>query len=98
MRVTIRAEGKIARTGETIDRLYRGRINRGNFAVKGMEALRLLCRPYRNSLIILVGFDSGKLYCSQRHRVFYHARKRYVHVASAFPLAHYYRAVLSWGP
>jgi hypothetical protein len=31
-------------------------------------------------------------------RVSYHARRWYVHVASAFPLAHYYRAVLAWGP
>jgi hypothetical protein len=27
-------------------------------------------------------------------RVSYNARRRYVHVASAFPLAHHYRAVL----
>jgi hypothetical protein len=31
-------------------------------------------------------------------RVSYHARRWYVHVASAFPLAHYYWAVMSWGP
>jgi hypothetical protein len=31
-------------------------------------------------------------------RVAYHARRWYVHVASAFPLAHYYRAVLALGP
>jgi hypothetical protein len=31
-------------------------------------------------------------------RVSYHARRCYVHVASAFPLAHPYRAVLAWGP
>jgi hypothetical protein len=31
-------------------------------------------------------------------RVFYHARRWYVHVASAFPLSHHYRAVLAWGP
>jgi len=31
-------------------------------------------------------------------RVSYHARRWYVHVASAFPLAHHYRAVLAWGP
>jgi hypothetical protein len=31
-------------------------------------------------------------------RVSYHARRWYVHVASAFPLAHQYRAVLAWGP
>jgi len=30
-------------------------------------------------------------------RVSYHARRWYVHVASAFPLAHHYRAVLAWG-
>ena len=30
-------------------------------------------------------------------RVSYHARKWHVHVASAFPLAHYYRAVLGYG-
>jgi hypothetical protein len=30
-------------------------------------------------------------------RVSYHARWWYVHVASAFPLAHHYRAVLAWG-
>ena len=30
--------------------------------------------------------------------VSYHARRWYVHVASAFPLAHHYRAVLAWGP
>jgi hypothetical protein len=30
-------------------------------------------------------------------RVSYHARRWYIHVASAFPLAHHYRAVLSWG-
>ncbi len=30
-------------------------------------------------------------------RVSYHARRWYVHVASAFPLAHHYRAVLEWG-
>jgi hypothetical protein len=28
-------------------------------------------------------------------RVSYHARKWYVHVASAFPLAHHYRVVLA---
>ncbi len=27
----------------------------------------------------------------------YHARRWYVHVASAFPLAHHWRAVLGWG-
>ena len=26
------------------------------------------------------------------------ARRWYVHVASAFPLAHHYRSVLAWGP
>jgi len=31
-------------------------------------------------------------------RVSYHARLWYVHVASAFPLSHHYRAVLAWGP
>ena len=31
-------------------------------------------------------------------RVSYHARRCYVHVASVFPLAHHYRAVLAWGP
>jgi hypothetical protein len=31
-------------------------------------------------------------------RVSYHARRWYVHVASAFPLSHHYRAVLAWGP
>jgi hypothetical protein len=31
-------------------------------------------------------------------RVSYHARRWYVHVASAFPLAHHYGAVLAWGP
>jgi hypothetical protein len=31
-------------------------------------------------------------------RVSHHARRWYVHVASAFPLAHHYRAVLAWGP
>jgi hypothetical protein len=30
-------------------------------------------------------------------RVSYHARRWYVHVASAFPLSHHYRAVLAWG-
>jgi len=30
-------------------------------------------------------------------RVSYHARRWFVHVASAFPLAHHYRAVLAWG-
>ena len=30
-------------------------------------------------------------------RVSYHACRWYVHVASAFPLAHHYRAVLAWG-
>jgi len=30
-------------------------------------------------------------------RVSYHAKKWRVHVASAFPLAHYYRAVLGYG-
>jgi hypothetical protein len=29
--------------------------------------------------------------------VSYHARKWHVHVASAFPLAHYYRVVLGYG-
>jgi hypothetical protein len=28
-------------------------------------------------------------------RVSYHARRWYVHIASAFPLAHHYRAVLA---
>jgi len=27
----------------------------------------------------------------------HHARRWYVHIASAFPLAHHYRAVLAWG-
>ena len=31
-------------------------------------------------------------------RVSYHAHRWYVHVASAFPLSHHYRAVLAWGP
>ncbi|MGO9177318.1 MAG: transposase [Desulfobaccales bacterium] len=31
-------------------------------------------------------------------RVSYHARRWYVHVALAFPLAHHYRSVLAWGP
>src|SRR5208337_3939479 len=31
-------------------------------------------------------------------RVSYHARRWCVHVASAFPLSHHYRAVLAWGP
>jgi hypothetical protein len=31
-------------------------------------------------------------------RVSYHARRWHVHVASAFPLAHHYRAVLALGP
>ncbi|MGA8572741.1 MAG: hypothetical protein ACLP7A_05540 [Desulfobaccales bacterium] len=30
-------------------------------------------------------------------RVSYHARRWYVHVASAFPLAHHYHAVLARG-
>jgi hypothetical protein len=30
-------------------------------------------------------------------RVSHHARRWYVHIASAFPLAHHYRAVLAWG-
>ena len=30
-------------------------------------------------------------------RVSYHAKKWHVHVASAFPLAHYYRAVFDYG-
>ena len=30
-------------------------------------------------------------------RVSYHARRWYVHVASAFPLSHHYRTVLTWG-
>ena len=30
-------------------------------------------------------------------RISYHARRWYVHVASAFPLAHHYRAVLACG-
>jgi len=29
-------------------------------------------------------------------RVSYHARRWYVHIASAFPLAHHYRAALAW--
>ena len=29
-------------------------------------------------------------------RISYHVRWRYVHVASVFPLAHHYRAVLAW--
>jgi hypothetical protein len=29
-------------------------------------------------------------------RIVYHARYWYVHIASAFPLGHYYRAVLDW--
>jgi hypothetical protein len=31
-------------------------------------------------------------------KVSYHPRRWYVHVASAFPLSHHYRAVLAWGP
>ena len=34
---------------------------------------------------------------AQGARVSYHARRWYVHVASAFPLSHHYRAVLAWG-
>ena len=30
-------------------------------------------------------------------RVTYHARRWYVHVATAFPLRHHYRAILDWG-
>ncbi|MFC1491238.1 hypothetical protein ACFLQ0_01435 [Nitrospinota bacterium] len=30
-------------------------------------------------------------------RVSYHAGRRHVHVASAFPLAHHYRAVFGYG-
>jgi len=30
-------------------------------------------------------------------KVSYQARRWYVHIASAFPLAHHYRAVLAWG-
>ena len=30
-------------------------------------------------------------------RVSYHARRWYIHVASAFPLAHHYHAVLAYG-
>jgi hypothetical protein len=30
-------------------------------------------------------------------RVSYQARRWYVHIASAFPLAHHYRVVLTWG-
>jgi len=30
-------------------------------------------------------------------RVYYYARRWHVHVASAFPLAHHYRAALAWG-
>jgi len=30
--------------------------------------------------------------------VSYHARRLYVHVASAFPLVHHYQAVMPWGP
>jgi len=30
-------------------------------------------------------------------RISYHARRWYVHVASAFPLTHHYRAVVAWG-
>jgi hypothetical protein len=33
-----------------------------------------------------------------RARVSHHARRWYVHIASAFPLAHHYRAVLAWRP
>jgi hypothetical protein len=29
-------------------------------------------------------------------RIVYHARRWHVHVASAFPLGHHYRAVLGW--
>jgi hypothetical protein len=29
-------------------------------------------------------------------RIAYHARHWYVHVASAFPLAHHYRAIFGW--
>jgi len=29
-------------------------------------------------------------------RIAYHARRWYVHVATAFPLRHHYRAVLAW--
>jgi len=29
-------------------------------------------------------------------KISYHARRWYVHVASAFPLAHHYRVVLAW--
>jgi hypothetical protein len=30
-------------------------------------------------------------------KVSYHGRRWYVHVASAFPLSHNYRALLAWG-
>jgi hypothetical protein len=35
-----------------------------------------------------------KLLIKVEARVYYHTRRWYVHVASAFPLAHHYRAVL----
>jgi hypothetical protein len=60
---------------------------------------------------LLIGVDFGKLCAPSlaldwqikrlievEARVSYHARRWYVHVASAFPLAHHYRAVLAWGP
>jgi hypothetical protein len=64
-----------------------------------------------NFLHLFGSFRLGKLYApllaldwqikrliEVEARVSYHARRWYVHVASDFPLAHHYRAVLAWGP
>ena len=39
-----------------------------------------------------------KKYQKVGDRVPYHVWRRYVHVASAFPLSHHYRALLRWAP
>jgi hypothetical protein len=55
------------------------------FYVWGKEVRRSIDWPINR--LIMVGA-----------RISYHARRWYAQVASAFPLAHYYRAVLAWGP
>ena len=46
--------------------------------------------------VIRPDFNRAIMIDFQGARVSYHARRWYVHVASAFPLAHHYRAALAW--
>jgi hypothetical protein len=76
------AEGKIGRTGSEL-------------------------RPFSTASAVIITLSGEacdpndwliKPLIKMRAKVSHRARWRYVQVASAFPLAHHYRAVLVWGP